>query len=64
MIFECANQPGGTHIIEDNFIEEVLDPESEEPVGYGEMGERVVTSFGRGFIPVLEAFDKPLLVCV
>ncbi|HEX9236735.1 MAG TPA: AMP-binding protein, partial [Actinomycetota bacterium] len=53
MIFECADQPGGTHIIEDNFIEEVLDPDSGEPVGYGELGERVVTSFGRGFIPVL-----------
>ena len=24
MIFECARQPGGTHIIEDNFIEETI----------------------------------------
>ncbi len=23
MIFECAEQPGGTHIIEDHYIEEV-----------------------------------------
>jgi phenylacetate-CoA ligase len=53
MIFECSHQPGGTHIIEDNFIEEVVDPETLEPVGYGEEGERVVTSFGRGFIPLL-----------
>jgi phenylacetate-CoA ligase len=53
MIFECSHQPGGTHIIEDHFIEEVLNPSSGEPVGYGELGERVVTSFGRGFIPVL-----------
>jgi phenylacetate-CoA ligase len=53
MVFECEAQPGGTHIIEDNYIEEVLDPETAEPVPYGEMGERVVTSFGRGFIPVL-----------
>ena len=28
MIFECEKQPGGTHIIEDHFIEEVLDPET------------------------------------
>jgi phenylacetate-CoA ligase len=53
MIFECSEQPGGTHIIEDHYIEEVIDPDTDEPVGYGEMGERVVTSFGRGFIPVL-----------
>src|SRR5204862_7537892 len=39
--------------LEDHYIEEVIHPESLEPVGYGEKGERVVTSFGRGFIPVL-----------
>jgi phenylacetate-CoA ligase len=53
MIFECRHQPGGTHIIEDHYIEEVLDPGGGEPVGYGEAGERVVTSFGRGIIPLL-----------
>ncbi|MFL6296848.1 MAG: phenylacetate--CoA ligase family protein, partial [Actinomycetes bacterium] len=53
MIFECAEQPGGTHIIEDHYIEEVVDPGSGEPVGYGEAGERVVTSFGRGIIPLV-----------
>jgi phenylacetate-CoA ligase len=53
MIFECSHQPGGTHIIEDNFIEEVVHPETLEPVGYGGEGERIVTSFGRGFIPLL-----------
>lgn len=53
MIFECARQPGGTHIIEDNFIEEVIHPQTGEPVGYGQRGERVVTSFGRAFIPLL-----------
>jgi phenylacetate-CoA ligase len=53
MVFECAQQPGGTHIIEDHVIEEVLDPVTLEPVGYGERGERVVTSFGRGTIPLL-----------
>jgi phenylacetate-CoA ligase len=64
MIFECSEQPGGTHIIEDHYIEEVLDPESGEPVPYGEMGERVVTSFGRGFIPVLRYRTRDLVVKV
>ena len=43
MIFECEKQPGGTHIIEDNFIEEVLDPESGKHLDNAERGERVVT---------------------
>jgi phenylacetate-CoA ligase len=64
MIFECEEQPGGTHIIEDNYIEEVLDPETGEPVPYGEMGERVVTSFGRGFIPVLRYRTRDFVVKV
>jgi phenylacetate-CoA ligase len=53
MIFEGADQPGGTTIIEDNFIEEVVDPETLEPKDYGEEGERICTSFGRGFIPLI-----------
>lgn len=61
MIFECAEQPGGTHIIEDHFIEEVLEPHGEEPVPYGEKGERVVTSFGRGFIPLIRYRTKDMV---
>jgi phenylacetate-CoA ligase len=62
MVFECAHQPGGTHIIEDHVIEEVIDPVSLEPVAYGERGERVVTSFGRGSIPLLR-YRTGDLVC-
>jgi phenylacetate-CoA ligase len=52
MMFECEHQPGGCHILEDHYIEEVLDPETLRPVPYGEKGERVVTSFGRGAVPI------------
>jgi phenylacetate-CoA ligase len=62
MVFECARQPGGTHIIEDHVIEEVIDPATLEPVGYGQRGERVVTSFGRGAIPLLR-YRTGDLVC-
>jgi phenylacetate-CoA ligase len=61
MIFECDHQPGGPHIIEDHFIEEVLDPDSGKPMPYGERGERVVTSFGRGFIPLIRYRTKDLV---
>src|SRR5213080_2687338 len=64
MIFECAQQPGGTHIIEDHYIEEVIDPATGDPVGYGELGERLITSFGRGMIPVLRYRTRDLVVRV
>jgi phenylacetate-CoA ligase len=64
VMFECEHQPGGAHVIEDHYIEEVVDPESGEPVGYGELGERVVTSFGRGFMPVLRYRTRDLVVKV
>jgi phenylacetate-CoA ligase len=64
MIFECSHQPGGTHIIEDHYIEEVINPDSGEPVPYGELGERVVTSFGRGFIPLIRYRSKDMVLKV
>jgi phenylacetate-CoA ligase len=64
MIFECAHQPGGTHIIEDHYIEEVINPATEEPAGYEQLGERVVTSFGRGFIPVIRYRTKDMVLKV
>ncbi len=51
MVFECAHQPGGTHIIEDHVIEEVIDPDDAGARRLRERGERVVTSFGRGADP-------------
>ncbi len=62
MVFECTEQPGGTHIIEDHMIEEVIDPDTLEPMPYGQNGERVVTSFGRGAIPLLR-YRTSDLVC-
>src|SRR5271165_3724302 len=64
MVFECDRQPGGTHIIEDHFIEEVVNPDTGESAGYGELGERVVTSFGRGLIPVVRYRTKDMVVKV
>jgi phenylacetate-CoA ligase len=63
-MYECAHQPGGAHIIEDHVLEEVIDPVTEQPVGYGERGERVVTSFGRSMIPLLRYRTADLVVKV
>ena len=62
IMFECTEQPGGAHIIEDHVIEEVVDPDTLEPVAYGEVGERIVTSFGRGGVPLLR-YRTADLVC-
>jgi phenylacetate-CoA ligase len=64
MMFECRRQPGGGHIIEDHFIEECLEFDGETPLPYGREAERVVTSFGRGFIPLIRYRTKDLVVKV
>jgi phenylacetate-CoA ligase len=64
MIFECRHQPGGTHILEDHFIEETLEYGGDRVVPYGEKSERVVTSFGRGFIPLIRYRTNDLVVKV
>ena len=63
-MFECAAQPGGMHIIEDHLIEEVVDPDSGEELPYGELGERVVTSFGRGLLPLIRYRTRDMVVKV
>jgi phenylacetate-CoA ligase len=61
-MFECVEEPGGCHIIETDYIEEVLDPESMRPVGYGERGVRVMTSLGREGICMLRYWTNDLVV--
>ncbi len=51
--FECEAQPGGTHFNDSEFIAEVVDPESGDPVPAGEQGELVITTLGRSCFPVI-----------
>src|SRR6267378_4223184 len=50
--FECEVQPGGIHLIESEFIAEVLDPQTGKEVPAGEIGELVITNLGRTGFPV------------
>ena len=50
--FECESQ-SGLHINEDEFIAEVIDPETLEPVGDGQKGELVLTNLGRVGMPLI-----------
>ena len=49
---EC-NQHEGLHIFEDHFLPEVIDPDSGEPLPYGEAGELVLTSLTKEAMPVI-----------
>jgi phenylacetate-CoA ligase len=61
-MFECVEEPGGAHIIESDYIEEVLDPETSLPVSYGERGVRVMTSLGREGIVMFRYWTNDLVV--
>jgi len=51
--FECEAQPGGSHVIESEFIVEVLNPQTGESVPLGQRGELVITNLGRFGFPVI-----------
>lgn len=51
--FECEQQPGGTHLIESEFIAEVIDPKTGAAVPPGERGELVITNLGRWGFPLI-----------
>lgn len=50
---ECCAHSGGMHILESEFIAEVIDPDTCEPVKDGEPGELVLTNFGRAERPII-----------
>ena len=52
--FECHPRPGeGVHIIESEFIPEVIDPLTLEPVALDQPGELVLTNLGRWGSPLI-----------
>lgn len=50
---ECRENPGGFHLLEDECLAEVLDPQTLEPVPPGTEGELVVTNLGRVGSPLV-----------
>ena len=51
--FECQAQSGSTHVIDSEFIVEVVDPTSGRPMPVGDVGELVITNLGRIGFPVI-----------
>jgi len=57
--FECKEQ-NGLHIWEDNYIVEIIDPDTLEPVKEGEIGELVLTTLNREAMPLLRYRTRDL----
>ncbi len=49
---ECPHKQG-LHIFEDHFLAEIVDPQTGEPMPYGEEGELVITTLTKEALPVL-----------
>lgn len=49
---ECP-QKQGSHIFEDHFIAEIINPETGEQLPYGEQGELVITTISKEALPVI-----------
>lgn len=61
-MFECQLQKGGCHTIESGLIDEVLHPETKQPVGYGEPGVRVTTGLSREGIQLFRHWTDDLVI--
>jgi phenylacetate-CoA ligase len=53
MTIECSEAPGGLHVLEDDYVVEVIDPATTQPVATGQVGELVVTNLGRVGSPLI-----------
>jgi phenylacetate-CoA ligase len=63
MAVECVANPGGLHMLETEFIVEVVNPATGEAVPPGTEGELVVTNLGRVGSPLLR-YRTGDLVCI
>ena len=57
--YECQEQ-NGSHICEDHFFPEIIDPETLQPLPYGEVGELVFTTLTKEGMPLLRYRTKDL----
>lgn len=57
--FECQYK-AGLHIWEDNFLMEVINPDTGEPVADGEIGELVLTTLNREAMPLIRYRTRDL----
>ena len=49
--FQCTEEPNGVHILDSEFIAEIVEPGTGLPVPEGETGELILTNLGRACMP-------------
>ena len=59
---ECVEAKSGLHVWEDHFYVECIDPDTGEPLPYGEQGELVFTSLTKEAFPILRYRTKDISV--
>ncbi len=57
---ECLHSKRGMHVLEDNFLPEVIDPETLEPLPCGETGELVFTTLTKEAFPLIRYRTKDI----
>lgn len=59
--FQCQHQEHAIHVMESEFVLEILDPKTGDPVPEGELGEMVLTNLGRIGSPSIRFQTKDLV---
>jgi len=57
---ECLQTDRGMHILEDHFLPEIVDPDTFEPLPYGESGELVFTTLTKEAFPIIRYRTKDI----
>ncbi len=57
---ECIEAQNGMHIFEDHFLPEIIDPDTGEPLPFGETGELVFTTLTKEAFPLLRYRTKDI----
>ncbi|HBI15433.1 MAG TPA: phenylacetate--CoA ligase [Desulfobulbaceae bacterium] len=57
---ECPQSERGMHVLEDNFLPEIIDPNTFEPLPPGELGELVFTTLTKEAFPLIRYRTKDL----
>jgi len=57
---ECPESERGMHVLEDNFLPEIVDPKTFEPLPPGELGELVFTTLTKEAFPLIRYRTKDL----
>ena len=58
---ECSAQQG-MHIYEDHFVAEIIDPETGQPLPFGQQGELVITSLTKEAFPIIRYRTRDITV--